>query len=178
MSFSERGYAGTTLQGVARIAGVHSRLVSYYFGTKQQLLLAALEPPPGYVEGIRRTAYLPLSERGEGIVRQLLAAWVHPEMSTLLRSTLLIAAHEPIAMDVLRKVFVRGILPAVSDALVDDERVIRSGLVATQLVGLALTRYVYAIDQVVAIPDDRIIASIGATVQAYLDGELAGSLDA
>ncbi len=39
----EEGYAGTSLQRVAAVAGVQKRMVLYYFGSREQLMAAALE---------------------------------------------------------------------------------------------------------------------------------------
>ena len=43
--FAEHGYAGTTIRAVATDAGVDAALVHHYFGTKDELFLAALELP-------------------------------------------------------------------------------------------------------------------------------------
>src|SRR3954463_9475109 len=44
-SFARQGFAGTTIRGVASSAGVDAALVHHYFGTKDDLFLAALELP-------------------------------------------------------------------------------------------------------------------------------------
>jgi AcrR family transcriptional regulator len=39
----EQGYGGTSLQRIAAAAGVQKRMVLYYFGSREQLMAAALE---------------------------------------------------------------------------------------------------------------------------------------
>ena len=50
----------------------------------------------------------------------------------------------------------------------------RAGLVATQLLGLALTRYVLKLAPVVAMPAETIVREIGPTIQRYATGRPAG----
>ena len=45
----------------------------------------------------------------------------------------------------------------------------RAGLVATQVLGLALCRYVLRLPPVVAMSRDEVVAWLGPTVQRYLD---------
>ncbi len=44
-SFAEKGFRGTTIRAVAAAAGVDPALVHHYFGTKDDLFVAALEIP-------------------------------------------------------------------------------------------------------------------------------------
>ena len=44
-AFAEQGYPRTTLRGIARDAGVDTRLVTHYFGNKQDLFIAVVELP-------------------------------------------------------------------------------------------------------------------------------------
>ncbi|CUR61447.1 hypothetical protein NOCA1240550 [metagenome] len=44
-SFAEKGFRATTIRAVAATAGVDPALVHHYFGTKDNLFLAALEMP-------------------------------------------------------------------------------------------------------------------------------------
>ena len=41
------------------------------------------------------------------------------------------------------------------------------------MLGLAFARYVFAIPQSADVSDDTIVATVGPTIQRYLDGELA-----
>lgn len=171
-SFAENGYAGTSLRGVARDAGVDARLVAYYFETKLGLLEACLVPPPDFLEAIARVSTTPLHDRGAALVRNQLRAWEDPDTAAVLRSIILIAAHEPRALDRLQMVFRGGMIGAVAASLTDEERLIRAGLVASQLVGLAMTRYVWRIEPLTTLPADDVVALIGPTVQRYLSGPL------
>ncbi len=172
LGFAANGYAATTMQGIARDAGVDTKLVRYYFANKETLLAECLVVPPTFVEANRLLLELPINERGEAIVRGMLAAWSQPALALILRTSLLIAAHEPVAMDVVRGVFSEGLIPAVASDIPESERATRGGLIASQMLGLAFTRFIFEIPQTVGISDPEIVHTIGATIQRYLDGEL------
>ena len=58
----------------------------------------------------------------------------------------------------------------------DDERdrLIRSGLISSQMMGFALMRYVWKIDPVASMSDEEAIAAIAPNLQHYVNGNLAG----
>lgn len=175
-SFAELGYSATTLQGVARAAGVDTKLVRYYFTSKEDLLSECLVIPDAFLERIRRLSEMPPSERGVALVRIQLANWADPNIALIMRTSLLIAAHEPLAMAKVRAVFVDGLIPALTDSMAAEEVAQRGGLITSQLLGLAFARFIFAIDQTVAISDEAIIQSIGVTIQRYLDSPLFDSI--
>jgi tetracycline repressor-like protein len=88
-SFAERGWAGTSMRAVARDADVDPRLVTYYFGTKGDLLEACLVPPPGSLEGVAAVAASPIAGRGEALARFMMGSWEHPERAAVSRSIIL-----------------------------------------------------------------------------------------
>src|SRR5918994_3904856 len=49
-AFAEQGYQHATIRGVAELAGVDPALVHHYFGTKQELFVAAVRLPVNPVE--------------------------------------------------------------------------------------------------------------------------------
>jgi len=160
------------MRAVARDAGVDSRLVAYYFTDKPALLRACVQPPPGYLEGIATVLKTPVRKRGAALVRNMLVAWNHPPTATVLRSIILTAAHEPVALERLQLVFRNSMIGAVAASLDDDERLLRGGLVASQLVGLSMTRYVWRLEPIRRLPDEDVISLIGPTIQRYLTGRL------
>jgi AcrR family transcriptional regulator len=102
-AFAAHGYAATSLRSVARDAGVDPALVTYYFRSKSGLLDAALVPPPDWVEAVAAAAASPIRTRGAALVRVMVTGWEQPDTEAFLRSTILAAAHEPIAGQQFRR---------------------------------------------------------------------------
>lgn len=171
-SFASNGYAGTSLRAVALAAGVDPALLHYYFQSKRGLLEAALVLPVGFLEGIALASAAPMQLRGRSLVEATLSIWEQPEAAETLRSIILTAAHEPIAMQHLREVFAVHILKAVEEHLPDDEKRLRVGLVASQLVGLAMTRYIWQVALVEPSPA-QVVELIAPTIQRYLSARLS-----
>jgi AcrR family transcriptional regulator len=171
-SFSQRGYAGTSLRAVACEADVDPALVNYYFHSKSGLLEAALVPPPAWTVTIAAAACSPINTRGAALVQTMIAAWEDPATAEFLRSAVLTAAHEPIALQRLATNFATHILDAVSSKLSDNERIVRASLASSQIVGLAITRYVWRVSALATMPSDQVVDPIAPTVQRYLNGRL------
>jgi AcrR family transcriptional regulator len=146
--------------------------VRYYFSSKEALLTECLAVPVEFLAQVRSMSDVPVARRGEAIVRTHLASWADPAVARVMRTSLLIAAHEPIAMTRVRAVFADGLIPAIGGGIDPAELPVRGGLVTSQLLGLAFARFIFAVDQTAAIPDDQIVRSVGATIQRYLDGPL------
>jgi AcrR family transcriptional regulator len=167
-SFATNGYAGTSMRSVARAAGIDAALVSYYFTSKSGLFEAALTPPEGYAAHIAEAAQAPMSRRGVALVRAMINSWEDPETSPFLRSIILTAAHEPVAMERMREIVAVLIIGAMSDALPDDERELRAALVASQIIGVAITRYIWRSGPLATISANEVVALVAPTVQNYL----------
>jgi AcrR family transcriptional regulator len=171
-AFAEQGYDATSMRSVAIAAQVDPRLVGYYFGSKQALLEACLVPPPGFLERVTEVVTTDLDARGEALVQSLLLNWEDPASASILRSIILIAAQHPVALERLRLIVTGSLVGAVATKLADEERTLRGGLVATQMLGLAMTRYVWRIEPIASLSSDDVVAIIAPTIQRYLDGEL------
>jgi hypothetical protein len=63
------------------------------------------------------------------------------------------------------------VLPALARLAGSPDGAARAGLVSSQLLGLALCRYVLLLPPVVDLPAERIVRDVGDTVQRYLDGD-------
>jgi AcrR family transcriptional regulator len=171
--FAKRGYAGTSLRAIAREAGVDPTLVTYYYTSKGVLLDAALNPPATWTQRLAEAAAAPIGARGAALVRCLITSWEEdPDSADFLQGAILIAAHEQVALQRLAANFAVHILDAVSRRIDDDERLLRASLVSTQMVGLAITRYVWRVGAVATLPPDKVICLIAPTVQRYLNGKL------
>ena len=173
--FSEQGWAGTTIRAVARAADVDPALVYHYFGSKEGLLDAATNPPQRWLENIAKVWISPLDELGAALITLLLASWADDEIGPTLRAILQTAAHEPSTREKLRRV-VEGSLMGVSQLGVDEhDRLIRSGLIASQMMGFALMRYVWKIEPTASMTDAEAISAIAPNLQRYVNGDLTAA---
>jgi AcrR family transcriptional regulator len=157
---------------VARAADVDPALVYHYFGSKEALLEAATNPPPRWLENVAKTWTTPVSELGSALLRLMLGAWADDEVGPVLRAVLQTAAHEPSTREKLRRI-VESSLIGVSQLGVDErDRMVRSGLISSQIMGLAMMRYVWRIEPVASMSDDEVVAAVAPNLQRYIEGEL------
>lgn len=71
----------------------------------------------------------------------------------------------------MRQIFATQLTPVASKAVTDSaDAQQRAGLAASQILGLALTRYVLRLPPVVAMDRETIVAWLAPTLQRYLAG--------
>src|SRR5512140_313481 len=80
-AFAEKGFGGTTIRGVAAEAGVDAALVHHYFGTKDDLFVAALELPVDPRQAIAPALVDGPDGAGERLLRVFLGVWGDPAYS-------------------------------------------------------------------------------------------------
>src|ERR1700712_3889111 len=171
-AFADTGLAGTTIRAVAREADVDPALVYHYFGSKEGLLDAATAPPKRWLESVARTWTTPVPELGSALLRLMLGAWADDEIGPILRAVLQTAAHDPGTREKLRRI-VEGSLMGVSHLGADErDRLVRSGLISSQLMGLAMMRYVWRIEPVASMTDDELVVAVAPNLQHYVEGDL------
>ncbi len=171
-AFADTGLAGTTIRSVARQADVDPALVYHYFGSKEGLLDAATAPPQRWLESVAKTWTTPTPELGSALLRLMLGAWADDEIGPVLRAVLQTAAHDPATREKLRKV-VEGSLMGVSHLGSDErDRLVRSGLVSSQLMGLAMMRYVWRIEPVASMSDDELVVAVAPNLRHYIEDDL------
>ena len=170
--FAQHGAAGTTIRAVARAADVDPALVYHYFGSKEGLLDAATNPPQRWLDNVAKVWTTPIDQLGTAVLRLLLESWADDEIGPTLRAVVQTAAHEPATREKLRRV-VESSLMGVSQLGGDEhERLVRSGLIASQTIGFALMRYVWEIEPIASMTDDEAIAAIAPNLQRYVNGDL------
>lgn len=171
--FAQHGWAGTTLRAIARGADVDPALIYHYFGSKEALLDAATTPPARWLEAVAATWATPPGELGVALLRLMLGAWADDEVGPVLRAILLTAAHEESTREKLRRV-VEGSLMGASQVGADEQdRRVRSGLISSQIMGLAMMRYVWRVEPVASMSEDALVAAIAPNLQRYVDGDWA-----
>lgn len=170
-SFAAHGYAGTSVRAVAAAAGVDAALVHHYFGTKEDLFVAALEVRIDPREVLLPVAKGGVAGAGERIMRVFFTVWDDEEarlpLLALVRGVL-----EPGGQQLVSDGVRRVVLGPVGAALGIDDAERRMTLVGSQLIGLVMVRYVLAIEPLASAPAELLVATYGPTLQRYLEDPL------
>jgi AcrR family transcriptional regulator len=152
--FAADGYERATIRAIAADARIDPAMVMRYFGSKERLFAAAAE----FDLRLPDLSGLPAEQVGAAVVRHFLRRWEADEsLTALLRAGSTNAG----AAERLREIFATQVAAAVG---APD----RAGLVATQILGLALCRYVLKVPPVVDMSHDDIVAWLGPTIARYL----------
>ncbi|MFV2101114.1 TetR family transcriptional regulator [Micromonospora sp. LOL_024] len=171
--FAQRGFDASTIRTIAGAAEVDPALVHHYYGSKDQLFLAAMRAPVDPGELLPTVLAGDQDGLGERLVRMFLSVWDSPAGTAgvaLLRS----AVSNEWTARMLREFLTTQVLRRVLDHLDVDpaELPLRGALVASQLIGLGVMRHVIRLEPVASAPPETLVATVGPTVQRYLTGEL------
>ncbi|KAB1908864.1 MULTISPECIES: TetR/AcrR family transcriptional regulator [unclassified Micromonospora] len=172
-AFAERGFDAASIRSIAAAAGVDPALVHHYFGTKEELFRATVAIPVDPAQLVPAVLAGDPDGVGERLVRTFLTVWDSPvggAAVALLRS----AVSSEWTARLLREFLVTQVLRRVLVQLdVDPAQLpLRGALVATQVAGLAMMRYVIRLEPVASADPETLVATIGPTVQRYLTGDL------
>jgi len=167
--FAADGFDRATIRAIAADAGVDASMVMRYYGSKNGLFAAAADLDLQLPE----LAAVSREKLGETLVRHWVAQWEGDRSNELLTVLLRSAVTNEDAAEQLRAIFGAQVATAVA-AVVDDpaEAPTRAGLLATQMLGLALCRHILRLPPVVALDAEALIASVSDTIQRYLTGPL------
>ena len=167
--FAEKGYDGASVRGIARRADVDPALVHHYFGSKEQVFVAAMELPFEPAELLPQVLDGDPEGLGERLVRLFLRIWADPDFRTpmlgMLRSAL--TGEQGAAM--LREFVGSALLARIAEAAGPVDR-LRLEAAAAQMVGVVLLRHVVRMEPLASATEDEIVAVVAPTLQRYLVG--------
>lgn len=162
--FAQHGHGRTTVRDIAAKASIDPALVVRYFGSKDELFVraAAFDLRMPDLSKVKR------SQIGDTLIRRFLELGEgFTGMTVLLRS----AASNDYAASRVRELFAAQVLPAFARVGSRADAAERAGLVASQLLGLALCRYILKIPPVAEMSTEEIVKHIGPTIQRYASGK-------
>jgi AcrR family transcriptional regulator len=175
--FAEHGYEGATIRSIARAAGVDAALVHHYYGSKERLFAAAMQLPlvPSEVITAALTQRDPGESLGTHMVRTALSVWESAEVRDAFLTMLRSALTSEQAAATLREFITEAILrplASAADGGVAERTPFRASLVATQMLGLALGRYLLRFEPVAGATADELAVAVGPTIDRYLTGDI------
>jgi AcrR family transcriptional regulator len=171
-AFAERGYQQATIREVAGMAGVDPALVHHYFGTKQNLFVAAVEIPVNPIEAFITLVSEDRETLGERLLTLFLSVWDRADNRSPVLALIRSAVSEERAAAMLREFITEEILGRIARELATPDAALRTSLVASQLVGLIMSRYVIRLEPLASTPPEVLVAAVGPTLQRYLTGDL------
>jgi len=170
--FASDGFHRATVRAIAADAGIDPSMVMRYYGSKAALFAAAVDVDLRLPD----LATVPRRRLGTTLVAHFLDRWERAADADALLLLLRSAATDEAAAARLKEIFAGQLAPAVRRIEPDAARAReRAGLVATQMLGLALCRAILRIPPVVEMSADAIVAHVGATVQRYLTAPLSAA---
>jgi len=160
--FASSGYQAATIRAIALTAGIDPAMVMRYFGNKEGLFAAAAD----FDLRLPDLGGLPREHVGAALVGHFLDRWEDDEtLMALLRT----AVTNEVAADRMRAIFATQIGPSIARLCKEPRTAAtRAGLIASQILGLALCRYILKLPPVVGLKRGEIVGRVGATVQGYL----------
>ncbi|MEU2202372.1 TetR family transcriptional regulator [Isoptericola sp. NPDC019482] len=174
--FRERGYEAASVRSVARRAGVDPGTVRHWFGDKTQLFAASLglaEIDPAAI--VRAAAEGPVESLGERLVRAVVDVW-DTDYGETVRVVIPAVMSDPGLRALLPQFLGAELLgPIVARLGVADAR-LRASLVASQMAGVLMTRFLVPLEPLASLPPAGLAALVGPTVQRYLTGDLPAGI--
>jgi AcrR family transcriptional regulator len=171
--FADHGFEGTSLRQVARAAGVDPAMIHHFFKGKDELFALSVELPADPEQVLSGVAGSDPGQRAELIVRAVLRLWESPAQPSLvafLRGTLGSKAKTALLREMVNRTIISRIMAGVPGT--PDEVALRGDLVATQMVGLMMVRYVVRLEPLASAEPEDVVRLISPNVQRYLTGNL------
>jgi AcrR family transcriptional regulator len=159
--FAASGFERATIRAIASDANIDPSMVMRYFGNKDQLFAAAAD----FDLALPDLSDVDREQIGVRLVTHFVDRWERDEvMVVLLRSS----TTNAVAAQRMQAIFATQLLPVIAGINPDDPQR-RAGLIATQMLGLSLCRYVLKLPPIAAMSRDEIVSWLGPTVQRYLE---------
>jgi AcrR family transcriptional regulator len=166
--FADRGFEQASMRAIGAEAGVDAALITHFFGSKANLLGAAIDWPFDPDRELPRILKAGKDHAGEGLTALFVRTWDregsrHPVI-TLLRASI----NEPTAADLLANFMRTRLFGPLLEKLGSDQADIRANLVAAQLGGLGLARYILRFEPLASARPSDVVRWVAPTIQRYL----------
>lgn len=168
--FADEGYESVSMRRIAARAGVDPSLIHHYFGSKDDLFLAAVElpldPAPEIAAALRDGS---LQDTGERLMKAFVAVWDGPHSDKLI-AVVRTSLSRPASSFILKQTFEHRIVKAVEEVLGDqvDHLPVRAGFIASQIFGLVVARYILKLEPLASLGIEDLARTIGPTIDRYL----------
>jgi AcrR family transcriptional regulator len=166
-AFTERGYKMTSMRQVARDAGVDPALIVHFFGSKAGLFSASLDWPFDPEVELPMVMAAGRDQIGVRLARRVVAHWDEASLRSPMIALLAAAMADEVAARLLSDFMSSRLILPVVRYIEADRPELRSELVASQLLGMAMARYVLRYDALHRASSQQVVRAIAPTIQHY-----------
>jgi len=165
--FGRDGFDVATIRAIAAEADINPAMVMRYFGSKELLFAAVttLKIDRSYLSEV------PKGKIGEAIVRDGLDRWDDPQWANNVIAMVRTAVNNPAARERFNNGYTES-LTALQAALLQHHGLKLSketvSLMATEVLGVLIARYILRIEAVVNTPREALIRDVGRSLQTLL----------
>lgn len=168
-AFHTKGYARTTVKGVAAMAGVAPSVVSKYYENKEAMFAAAMKLPFDPSHAVPELLQPGLDGMGERLVRATFEVFGDEETRADLLALFQAGASAGRATSTLREFIEESIVDRLAGFVGIPDARMRAALVSSHLVGLGITRYIVRVEPLASAPEEQVVRIYAPLVQELLD---------
>ncbi len=166
--FATAGYDATSVRQVAADAGVDPALVRRFFGDKEQLFTEVASTVIDPERALAAVADGPAESSGERLVGYFLGLLGEVRQPGPMLGLIRSAVTSEHAATLLRQFLAERVLGRIAETLHADHPELRAALAASQLVGLAVSRYAVQLPPLAAAETADVTRWVAPVVQYYL----------
>lgn len=167
--FGERGYDGATIRAIAGQAGVDPALVHHFYGSKEQVFVAAMQVPFNPAEAIPYIVEGPREQVAERMMRFFIGVWREPDSRAAFLGLMRSAMTNEQAAAMVRQFLRKALLGRVAAAL--GVPPLSAEAAMSHLIGLVLMRFVLRLEPLATAEEEELIRLVAPSLQRYFDGE-------
>jgi AcrR family transcriptional regulator len=167
-TFAMYGYRGTTMRMIAREAKVDAALIHHFFTSKAGVYAASVSGSFDLEILIDEVLAASREEAAEVLVRQFLAVWGSEERREAILAVLRSAVSYDDAAEMLTTYVIGQSIGRIVAAFTTSDAELRATLISSQLIGMALLRYVLKAEPLASASPEVIVGWLVPTIDRYL----------
>lgn len=169
VAFHTRGYARTTMKGVAAAAGVAPSMMKKYYANKEQMFAAAMRLPFDPSRSVPELLAPGLEGMGERLVRGTFDVLSDEDARQQIIDLFQAGASAGKAAQSLREFLEESVVDRIASVVGIPDARMRAALISSHLVGLMATRFVIKLEPLASAPEEQVVRIYGPLIQDLLD---------
>lgn len=165
----QRGYVGISMRTAAAAAGIPPEVAKRYYRNREELFAAAMRLPNHPTAAIPALLAPGVEGMGERLVRYTLDTLGDSGARSELLSLFRAGASAGAAFQGLQDYIATGLVDRIVSRLGVPDARMRSALITSYLVGLAITRYGIRLEPLASAKEDDVVRMFGPVIQDLLD---------